>query len=149
MGRYWNQDDNSGGGDGLHVLAPTPSLVQQANDCDDFNDCSYVLLYRAAGGFRILFGGDSHDKTWEHILENHADDIADVDLLIAPHHGRKSNRDYGFLVVVRPKMTFFGNASSQHLAYGAWNYRNLPFITNNQAGCMAVYTNPRDVSLDL
>ena len=66
------------------------------------------------------------------------DDVTDVELLIAPHHGRKSSRYYNFLDVLNPKMTFFGNASSQDLAYGAWNYRKLPFITNNQAGCMVV-----------
>lgn len=35
-------------------------------------------------------------------------------------------------------MTFFGNANSEHLAYSAWDYRKLEFITNNQANCMVV-----------
>ena|GEM_PF-3213614 len=39
-----------------------------------------------------------------------------------------------------PKLTFFGNAKSEHLAYSAWNYRELPYITNNQAGNMVVDT---------
>lgn len=148
-GQYWNRNKaGEGGGDGIQILAPTPHLVSGANECNDFNDCSYVLLYRT-GDFRILFGGDSHDKTWEHIIEEHGADVKDVDLLIAPHHGRKSDRDYSFLDVLNPKMTFFGNASSEHLAYGAWNYRELPFITNNQAGSMVVYPNPSDKSLDL
>jgi beta-lactamase superfamily II metal-dependent hydrolase len=148
-GKYWNMsEDGNSGADGLHLLAPTPDLVREANDCDDFNDCSYALLYRT-GKFRILFGGDSHDETWSHILVNHNAAVRDVDLLIAPHHGRKSNRDYTFLDVLRPKMTFFGNAPSQHLAYDAWNYRKLPFMTNNQAGCMVVYPNAADSSLDL
>jgi len=146
-GKYWNQDENGiGGGDGLHVLAPTADLVRQANDCDDFNDCSYVLLYRT-GNFRIVFGGDSHDDTWNHILEEHEQSVKNVDLLIAPHHGRKSDRSYDFLDILQPKMTFFGNAASEHLAYDAWNYRDLPFITNNQAGCMVVRVGP--TSLDL
>lgn len=55
-------------------------------------------------------------------------------MLIAPHHGRKSDRDYRFLDVLRPKLTLFGNASSDHLTYDAWSRRNLPIITNNQAG---------------
>ena len=64
-----------------------------------------------------------------------------MDLLIAPHHGRKSGRSYEFLDVVRPQITFFGNAKSEHLAYGAWQSRNLRIITNNQANCMVVDTN--------
>ena len=42
-------------------------------------------------GSRIVFGGDSHDASWDHILENHEADVTNVDLLIAPHHGRCSN----------------------------------------------------------
>jgi len=65
-------------------------------------------------------------------------DVKNVDLLIAPHHGRSSKRSYDFLDVLKPRMTFFGNARAEHLAYSAWNYRKLPFMTNNQAGCMIV-----------
>ena len=132
-GQYFNHE----GGDGIHVLAPTQELVDQANQSDDYNDSSYVLLYRT-GNKRIIFGGDSHDKTWEHILDKYRASVEDVDLLIAPHHGRSSGRSYDFLDVLNPSMTFFGNARSEHLAYGAWNYRKLPFITNNQANCMVV-----------
>lgn len=146
-GQYWNRGaEGKSGGDGITILAPTSALVSDANECNDFNDCSYVLLYQTCG-FKILFGGDSHDKTWDHILQEHEKLVTDIDLLIAPHHGRKSGRDYSFLDVLRPKMTFFGNAASEHLAYSAWNYRELPFITNNQAGSMVVEAT--DTSLDL
>lgn len=139
-GKHYNQfEDGSAGGDGLQILAPTKSLMDQANQCGDYNDASYMILYRSTGG-KILISGDSSEKTWEHLLANHEDDIRDVDLLIAPHHGRKMD-SYAFLDVLNPTLTFFGNAKSQHLAYGAWNYRKLPFVTNNQADCMIVDTN--------
>jgi len=137
-GQYYNVgQDGTRGGDGISILAPTPELVAASNDCDDYNDCSYVLLYRV-GGFRVVFGGDSHDATWEHILDAYGDDLQDVDLLIAPHHGRKSDRCYEFLDVLKPRLTFFGNANCEHLAYAAWRYRELPYITNNQAGSMVI-----------
>lgn len=137
-GPYWNQGEGgSPGGDGLNILAPTQQLVNEANEKDDYNDCSYVLLYRTEDK-RIIFGGDSHDRTWEHILNNWEKDVRDIDLLIAPHHGRDSGRSYDFLDVLKPTLTFFGNARSEHLAYGAWSRRNLPIITNNQANCMVV-----------
>ena len=137
-GKYWNRDeDGNGGGDGLRILAPTQELLDEANKTGDYNDCSYVLLYRT-GGKRIIFGGDSHDDTWEHILKNWEADIRDIDLLIAPHHGRDSDRSYEFLNLLRPTLTFFGNARSEHLAYDAWYNRGLPIITNNQANCMVV-----------
>lgn len=140
-GKYWNEcEDGTNGGDGLYVLAPTPGLMTAANLSDDYNDASYVILYRSNAG-RILIAGDSHDMTWEHILTHHADEVANVELLIAPHHGRNSGRSYDFLDVVRPAVTFFGNANSEHLAYDAWNRRDLFHITNNQADCLVVDTN--------
>ena len=140
-GQYWNKNaDGTSGGDGIYILAPTQQLVDAANaKDDDYNDCSYVLLYRT-GQHSIVFGGDSHDATWEHILTHWRSSVTNIDLLIAPHHGRKSGRSYKFLDVLKPKLTFFGNAPSQHLAYDAWNNRNLPFVTNNQANCMVVDT---------
>ena len=133
--------------DSLYVLAPTKGLVDSANKDDtDYNDCSYVILYEC-GRNRIVFGGDSHDKTWEHILAVHRSRITNVDLLIAPHHGRKSGRSYKFLDVMRPKMTFFGNARAEHLAYSAWSARNLKYITNNQANCMVVDSRSRPMRL--
>ena len=112
-------------------------MVDAANESGDYNDSSYVLLYRT-DSHRIIFGGDSHDRTWEHILNEYADDVRDIDLLITPHHGRDSNRSYEFLDVLKPSLTFFGNARSQHLAYDAWYNRNLSYVTNNQANCMVV-----------
>ncbi len=138
-GQYWNMEDGgSFGGDGLQILAPTQELIDSANETDqDYNDCSYVILYKT-GGNRIIFGGDSHDDTWEHILENYRDDVDNIDLLIAPHHGRDSGRSYEFLDTLNPTLTFFGNARSEHLAYSAWRNRGLSYITNNQANCMVV-----------
>jgi beta-lactamase superfamily II metal-dependent hydrolase len=128
-------------GDALYILSPTPELVEEANETEDFNDCSYVILYKGFGG-DVLFSGDAYDKTRNHVVSNHKNLIKDIDLLIAPHHGRKSDRDYSFLDVINPKMTFFGNARAEDLAYSAWNYRNLPYITNNQTNnCMVVDMN--------
>lgn len=137
-GKFYNEHENgNSGGDGIYILAPTSDLINHAVESDDYNDASYVILYKAVGG-RILLAGDSHDATWEYILANHADEVRDIDLLIAPHHGRKSSRSYEFLDVVNPTLTLFGNARSEHLAYDAWSYRRLPYITNNQANCIIV-----------
>ncbi|MCK5273960.1 MAG: hypothetical protein KAR37_04875 [Alphaproteobacteria bacterium] len=140
-GPFYNRDGENGEvQDGLDILAPTPSLVAEANRTEDFNDASYVILYRSAAG-RILFCGDSHDATWDHILANHAEDVRGVELMIAPHHGRDSSRDRAFLSEVMPKVTLFGNAPSEHLAYDAWRNRGLYYITCNQAGTVVVDTN--------
>lgn len=124
-------------GDAFYTLSPTPDLVDASIESGDYNDASYVFLWKSCAG-TVLFAGDSHDKTWEHLLKNHPSDVSDIDLLIAPHHGRKSGRSFDFLNTVKPKMTFFGNAPSKDLSYDAWRNRNLPFITNNMAGSMVV-----------
>ena len=139
-------DDDSGGGDGLYILAPDENLVNEANESADFNDCSYVILYRSAGG-NIIVAGDAHDKTWEFIIDKYEDDIKECKFLLAPHHGRKSDRDYSFLNTMQPKLTLFGCAPSKHLAYSAWTSRDLTYVTQNQCGNMVLETN--DSNLDI
>lgn len=146
-GQYYNQgEDGSKGGDGIYILSPTKKIVEDANKSEEYNDLSYVILYKSSGG-KILLSGDSTDVTWKYILENHKEDIKNVDLLLAPHHGRDSGMSFDFLDIVNPAMTFFGNASSDHLAYSTWNNKKLPFITNNQANCMVVDTNCKPMKL--
>ena len=139
--KYLTRDENGNRpGDALYILSPTPELVEEANETENFNECSYIILQKSPCG-NVLFTGDADNKTWDYVVSEHKKDIENVDLLIAPHHGRKSDRDYSFLDVMNPKMTFFGNAPAENLAYSAWSYRNLPYITNNQAGCMVVDMN--------
>lgn len=139
-GQFYNRDEtNNIGGDGLNILAPTPELMAQANRTEDPNDGSYVILYRTPAG-RILLAGDSHDATWEHVLKHHGHMLKNVELMIAPHHGRHSERSFSFLDVVRPRVTLFGNAPAEHLAYAAWSNRGLDIITNNQAGSVIADT---------
>lgn len=139
-GKYYNQDeDGNSGADGLYVLAPTLELVEEANSTKEYNDCSYVILYRT-GNKKIVFAGDSAQKTWDYILENYKEDVADVDILVAPHHGRKTGGNDDYLDVLNPKLTLFGNAKSEYMDYASWNNRGLDHITNNQANCIVLDT---------
>lgn len=141
-GQYYNQDENGkSGADGLYLLAPTTELVEEANSTKEYNDCSYVILYRTGNNKKIIFAGDSAEKTWNYILENYKEDVTDVDILVAPHHGRKTGGNDEYLDVLNPKLTLFGNAKSQYLDYSSWNNRNLDHITNNQANCIILDTN--------
>ena len=121
--------------DNINILCPSPELVTQANDEEEYHHLSYVALYtppkRGGGTWKFLFAGDSHDVSWELILEKYKEEISNIDVLFAPHHGRDSGRNYDFLKVLNPKVTLMGNASSEHLAYD--KYPPIR-ITNNQAG---------------
>ena len=141
-GQYWNSDNDDGTGDGdyISIVSPNEALIASANDNGDINDASYVIVYRSSAG-RIIFAGDSNDKTWEYILANHKNLVSDAAVLFAPHHGRKSDRDYSFLDVVKPRISFFGCAPSEHLAYSAWQYRNLLYFTSPiTSAAMATFT---------
>ena len=147
--KYFNQDDDGKGGDYLYIYAPDSELVENANNSDNnesVNDASYVIVYRSAGG-RILLPGDAHDKTWEYVLDHYEKELVDCEFMVAPHHGRDSGRSWDFLDKIKPKFSVLGCASSQHLAYDAWNKRGLEKITQNQAGNIAVYPSSDGLSI--
>jgi competence protein ComEC len=127
--RFPYANEPKGSCDGIHILAPDQTLIQEASE--ECNRASYMILYRSLGG-NILIPGDAEDSTWEFVLSNYADDVRDCSVLVAPHHGRHSDMDFSFLKVVNPKLVLMGCADSEDLAYDA--YRDYPHITNNQAG---------------
>ena len=137
---YWNQDD-------IKILCPSKELLKKAIEKDDYNDSSYAILFtppkKGGGKWKIIFGGDTHDESWKHIINEYSDDVAKVDVLFAPHHGRDSSRDFSFLDTLEPRVTIFGNASSKHLAYDS--YPNLK-ITNNQAGYIVLDIQEDDIT---
>lgn len=132
--KYFAYDENGKKTDDyLQILSPTTALLAAANKSGDWNDSSYVILYRI-NGYKVLFCGDAKMKTINHLLLNHINEISNLDVLIAPHHGRDGNMNFSFLDIMKPKVTLFGNAQSKELAYDAWNNKDLFHITNNQAG---------------
>lgn len=130
---FANDGDPEGRGDCLDIVAPDAALVKEANESEDPNDGSYVIVYRSAGG-KIVFGGDGHDSTFDYVLKNHSSLVSNCAVLIAPHHGRDSGRSHDFLDTLKPRLTLFGCADSQHLAYEQYTRRKLHKITSNQAG---------------
>jgi competence protein ComEC len=138
---YWTEDD-------IKILAPSKELLKNANKEDgDIHDLAYVILFTPPkeGGekWKIIFAGDSHDNSWDHIIKKYRDDVSNIDVLFAPHHGRDSDRSYDFLKTLNPKVTLFGNASSEHLAYNCYDPIR---ITNNQAGYVIIEVLPKKMT---
>ena len=141
-GCYYNELDEQGKGhDSLYIYAPTEDLIKAANESKDkdYNDASYVLLHKTEGR-KILFCGDSNNKTWDYILDKHGDEVKNVDLMIAPHHGRHSNRKYEFLEVTNPKLSLFGCVEKEERADSNWKNKsgNLEFIAVDEVGSVTV-----------
>lgn len=138
---FWNKDD-------IKILCPSETLVNSANASGDYHDSSYVILFTPPKSngrkWKIILAGDSHDNSWEHILSQNKDSVSDIDVLFAPHHGRDSDRNYDFLEILKPKLTLFGNASSEHLAYDKYPETR---ITNNQAGFVILDISPESIKI--
>jgi len=118
--------------DGLQILSPNEKLIREANEKGNWNDASATILYNT-NGFKFLFCGDGGDETWEH-LKNYKNEISNIDVFFAPHHGRKSDRNFDFLDIVKPRITILGNAESEYLAYDQYRDKSVNVFTNNQAG---------------
>lgn len=136
---YANQaeKDGKGGQDGLYILAPSKDLLSDPDENDDINESSYIIGYHSSGG-RLIFPGDAHDASWEYAMKHHADSLKNCAFLLAPHHGRDSDRSYEFLDFMQPKLTFLGCAPSKYIDYDQWRRRDLPIITSNQSGNMVL-----------
>jgi len=148
IGRFYNCDNEqkTGNGDYLQILCPTKKLVDEANENDNYNNASYVILYNE-NGRKILFSGDAEEREWDVLLDKYKDLLRNIDVLISPHHGRKSGGNDMFLDILRPKLTLFGNAKSKDLNYSAWYNRGLRVYTNNQGGSFVLVH--RDNWIDL
>lgn len=137
---YWNQDN-------LKILCPSEKLLSLAIEKDDYNISAIAILFtppkKDGGNWKILFSSDTDHDSWVHIIEHYKNDLKNIDILFAPHHGRDSGRDYFFLDTLKPKVTLFGNASSKHLAYNSYPKTR---ITNNQAGYIVIDINENDIS---
>ena len=143
---FANKGEPEDRGDSLDIVAPDANLVRLANESEDHNDASYVIVYHSAGG-KIIVPGDAHDGTWDYVLRNYSALVANCAVLIAPHHGRHSGRSHDFLDTLKPGLTLFGCADSAHLSYDAYNQRGLLHITNNQAGNVVVDAKPTGLEI--
>jgi beta-lactamase superfamily II metal-dependent hydrolase len=146
-GQYWSYGDEDDNGDYLSIISPTNEIVSKCS-YNNFNDASYVVVYRSSVG-SVVFAGDSEDSAWENILKNYKSLVKDAAVLFAPHHGRDSNRDWSFLDVVNPRVSFLGNAKSKHLGYQAWQNRGLAYFTNNQCGNIRIDFEDNDVIVSI
>ncbi|WP_331452982.1 ComEC/Rec2 family competence protein [Streptomyces sp. SS162] len=79
---YWSDD-------GIQILSPTSKLIDECNECGDYNDCSYVLKFTHAGR-NVVLPGDAEKSSWEAILASHSKEDLRCDVLKASHHGRMS-----------------------------------------------------------
>lgn len=133
--KWMNMSDDERGSAGINVLWPDlanetfQNALQDAESSDNPNNISPAIVYSLEEGVRALWLGDMENDYMVAI----EDDIAllPVDILFAPHHGRKSGRvPKTWLDKLEPRLIVVGEAPSDELEY----YSNYNTLTQNSAG---------------
>ncbi len=81
-GSFWEED-------GIEILSPTDTLIQECDKSLKFNNCSYVLRL-SYGGRKVILPGDAERPAWQSILDHCTANGLQCDILKAAHHGRQS-----------------------------------------------------------
>lgn len=90
--------------DGIRILAPTEGLVKEADENEDWDHLSYVLMIEYAER-KILLGGDATKKSLEDIIEYYGEGYLKSDVLFAPNHGSPNHISKEILDVINPDLT--------------------------------------------
>lgn len=114
--------------DGIEILAPTPELVKEANQSEDYDHLSYVLMIKHAGK-RILLGGDATKKVWEDIINNHGIDYIKSDVFLAPNHGSPNHISKEILDAINPDLTIVSVADGVQYAYNLYSNYGIVLST--------------------
>lgn len=134
--RKWlNDKDNERGASGIHILWPDTSNeyykeeLLKAKNGENFNDMSAIIQYSLGEGATILWMGDLGTDFMGNIKDDL--DLPKVNILFAPHHGRKSGRvPSDLLDKMKPDIIIIGEADADDLHY----YGSYNTITQKSAG---------------
>lgn len=129
-----NVSNGERGSAGISVLWPDmnneafQNALQDAESSDNPNNISPAIVYSLEEGVRALWLGDMENDYMVAIEDDIA--LSPVDILFAPHHGRKSGRvPKTWLDKLEPRLIVVGEAPSDELEY----YSNYNTLTQNSA----------------
>jgi len=133
--RWMNKTSEARGSAGINILWPDTAnqdfknALERAAQGESPNNISPIIKYSLNGGVTALWMGDLETDFMEAIQDKVA--LPKVDLLFAPHHGRKSGRvPTDWLEDLAPKIIIVGEAPAADLEY----YDGYNTITQNTAG---------------
>lgn len=136
--KYFAYDDNGKKlDDYIQILSPSTAMIKEGNEKGDWNDCSYIILY-CIHGRKILFCGDAEEKAISHIIKK--EEIKNIDILIAPHHGRKPNNgDYTYLDVMTPKLVVCEQVEGDFTPRKEYLNRSIKYLEKSVAHDISFY----------
>lgn len=74
-----------------------------------------LVSFLSYNGYKILLSGDNGPSSWQYLLNNHyfRDDLREVDVFLASHHGRRSGYYDQIFKFFNPKLTIISDGRSQ------------------------------------
>jgi beta-lactamase superfamily II metal-dependent hydrolase len=129
---FWQQD-------AIQILAPNTKLISEASEP---NGMSYVLFIKY-GSRKIVLGGDANEKVWEYLIKKYPEELKQITVLKASHHGRDTGYHQEAVKLMSPQVTVVSvgkkpetDASQKYNQYSnkvlstRWN-GNVVFIFND------------------
>lgn len=120
--KWMNEKDEVRGSSGINILWPDLSnkhfleALKKAEKGQSPNNISPIMKYELDCGARVLWMGDMETDFMNLIIEDIV--LPEIDILIAPHHGRDSGKvPKKFLEQMKPKVIIIGEAPSDELNY--------------------------------
>ena len=110
---YWKEDR-------IKILGPSREMVAKANDTNDYNHCSYVLMIEHEG-IRILLGGDATQESWRDICDFHGEAELAAHVFLAPHHGSSSNIEKDVFQHIDPDYVIISDHYGHSYDYNFYN----------------------------
>ena len=116
--------------------------LEKVKEGDSPNNISPIIKYRLEDGVRCLWMGDIEADFLDNVKEEI--DFGKVDILFAPHHGRKRGKiPEDILKEINPKLIIIGEAPSKYLNY----YNNYNTITQNTSKEIVLECEERNVHI--
>lgn len=112
----------------IYALSPSKTLLDGANESEDWNLLSYVVLIEYEG-LKLVLGGDASDSAWESVYawtktEAKAKKLlSDVTIFKASHHGRNTSYCWAeMLELMAPQKIVISKGSTDpgESAYGKY-----------------------------
>jgi beta-lactamase superfamily II metal-dependent hydrolase len=146
--KWMNQSSDERGNAGINCLWPVQDnhyfkdALAKAKDGENPNNISPIITYAINDGAKFMWIGDMETD----FLENVKDAIAfsRVDVVFAPHHGRKSGRlPKSVLDKLTPHIIVVGEAPATDLTY----YSGYNTLTQNSSGDITFYCDNKKVKI--
>jgi len=106
--------------DGVRILAPTEDLVNEANENEEWDHLSYVLMIEYVRK-KILLGGDATKKVLEDIIDYYDENYLKSNILFAPNHGSPNHISKEILNIIDPDLTIVSVAEGVEYARELYN----------------------------